>query len=67
MNTPGKVTLHSRLRTAGSLIVVGLLVEVFSLAWSRPIAFLVFTGIGVPIMGLGMLVFLYSLVSVKHE
>ena len=52
-----------RLRIAGALIFLGVLVEAFTLGWNNPIAFLVFLGIGGLLMFLGLAVYLLSLVS----
>jgi len=55
--------LERRLRLAGILIIAGLLVELFSLRWSHPTAFLVFIMLGGGLIGIGILVYLYTLVS----
>ncbi len=55
--------LEKRLRIAGSLIVAGLLVELITLKWSHPTAFLFFLLLGGSLMAIGMLVYLYSIVS----
>jgi hypothetical protein len=60
-----KVTMEWFLRTAGVLILIGLLIETLTLWWARPVAFLVFAFVGVPIVFAGILCFLYSLVSVS--
>jgi hypothetical protein len=52
-----------RLRLAGILVITGLLVEALCLVWSKPIAFVVLVCIGGALIGLGVLFFLYSLVS----
>jgi RsiW-degrading membrane proteinase PrsW (M82 family) len=52
-----------RLRIAGIMIIAGLLVELFSLRWSHPTAFLVFIILGGALIGIGILFYLYSLVS----
>jgi hypothetical protein len=54
------------LRIAGVFVLVGLLVEVAAFRWVHPAAFLVFAFIGIPIAGLGIAIYLYSLVSL-HE
>ena len=59
--TPTK--LEKRLRLAGLLVVAGLLVELITLLWSHPTAFLFFLLLGGSLMGLGILLFLYSLVA----
>jgi hypothetical protein len=51
------------LRVAGILVLIGLLVEVAALRWVHPAAFLVFAFIGIPIAALGIMTYLYSLVS----
>jgi hypothetical protein len=50
------------LRVASSLIILGLLVEVVTLLWFHPLAFVLFTFVGVLLIGLGILVYLGSLV-----
>lgn len=54
---------NQRLRTSGVLVIAGLLVEALCLVWSKPIAFVVLVCIGGALIGLGVLLFLYSLVS----
>jgi RsiW-degrading membrane proteinase PrsW (M82 family) len=56
-------SLGRRLRISGILVILGLLVEALCLVWSRPIAFVVLVCLGGALIGLGVLVFLYSLVS----
>ena len=56
-------SMDRRLRISGILVVAGLLVEGLCLMWARPIAFIVFVSVGGALMGLGVLLFLYSLVS----
>jgi uncharacterized membrane protein YdcZ (DUF606 family) len=58
-------TMQTRVRVSAALILAGLLVELLSLHWMQPPAFLVFAMVGLPIVLLGILLFLYSLVSVK--
>jgi RsiW-degrading membrane proteinase PrsW (M82 family) len=56
-----------RLRISGMFVIIGLLVEAVCLVWSRPIAFVVLVCIGGALIGLGVLLFLYSLVSAPHH
>lgn len=56
-------SIDGRLRAAGSLVIAGLLVEALCLLWAKPIAFVVLVCIGGGLTGLGVLFFLYSLVS----
>jgi hypothetical protein len=52
-----------RLRIAGVLIFLGLLIEALTLEWNSPMAFLVFLGLGGLLIGLGVVFYLFSLVS----
>ena len=52
-----------RLRLSGILIIVGLVVEALSLAWNHPLSFIAFIGIGGLAIGLGVIIFLMTLVS----
>jgi hypothetical protein len=52
------------LRVASALIILGLAVEIISLAWMHPLAFALFAFVGVVLIGLGILVYLASLVLV---
>src|SRR5262249_27328920 len=54
--------MQRRLKFAGALIVAGLAIELLSLFWSRPIAFLVFMFAGGLLLLLGIVIYLYSLV-----
>ncbi|HEX9103087.1 MAG TPA: hypothetical protein VF997_12835 [Polyangia bacterium] len=58
-----ELALKKRLRLSATLVTTGLVVEVASLTWSHPTAFIVFVGIGGLLMAAGMLWFLYSIVS----
>lgn len=55
--------MDRRLRISGVLVITGLLLEAVCLLWSRPIAFVVLVAFGGALIGLGVLFFLYSLVS----
>ena len=52
-----------RLQLSGILLIMGLLVEALCLLWTRPLAFVLFLSVGGLLLGLGILVFLFSLVS----
>jgi RsiW-degrading membrane proteinase PrsW (M82 family) len=60
---PSADSMNRRLRISGILVIIGLLVEALCLLWSRPIAFVVLVCLGGALIGLGVLLFLYSLVS----
>jgi hypothetical protein len=57
------VGIEKRLRLAGLMLVVGLLVEAICLQWARPIAFILLVVIGGALCAAGIAVYLYSLVS----
>jgi hypothetical protein len=59
--------LGRRLEISGTLILLGLLVEAICLLWSRPIAFVVFVSLGGLLIGVGVLLFLYSLVTLDQS
>jgi hypothetical protein len=63
MNLKG-IGLARYLQVSGILIIVGLLIEVISLVWFHPLAFVLFAFVGASLMGLGMLVYLASIVFV---
>ena len=60
---PAARSMERKLRVSGILVILGLLVEALCLLWSRPIAFVVLACVGGALIALGVLLFLYSLVS----
>lgn len=58
--------MQRRVRTAGVLVLLGLLIELVSLLWSHPTAFMFFLAPGALLIAVGILVYLYSLVSVQE-
>ncbi len=56
-------TIERRLRWSGLLIVIGLAVQMVTLIWVHPLAFMAFLLIGCPLVAAGILLFLYSIVS----
>jgi hypothetical protein len=52
-----------RVRISAALVFLGLAVELIALCWARPTAFLVFAMAGIPLVGAGIVIFLYSLLS----
>jgi hypothetical protein len=60
-------SIDRRLRISGVFVIAGLLIEALCLVWSRPIAFVVLVCIGGALIGIGVLFFLYSLVSSTVE
>jgi len=66
MNTrPTKI--ERRIRLAGTLLIAGLVVELVTLRWSHPTAFLFFLLICGLLMALGIGVYLLSLVSSENK
>jgi hypothetical protein len=59
-----KLAIHKLLQISSALIVLGLLVEIASLLWFHPLSFVLFAFIAATLIGLGILVFLVSLVFV---
>ena len=55
--------LERRRQVAGVLIVLGLVIEALCLIWTTPIAFVIFVAIGGLLMFVGIVLYLYSLVS----
>lgn len=55
--------LEKRLRIAGLLLILGLLVEGICLLWARPIAFILLVVVGGLLCAAGIGLYLYSLVS----
>jgi hypothetical protein len=61
---PNAIPIEKRLQIAATLIILGLLVEAVCLLWARPLAFLIFVGIGMLLMFAGIVFYLISLVTV---
>jgi hypothetical protein len=55
--------MHRSLRFSGALLIAGLAIELISLLWEKPLAFLLFAFIGGTLFLAGVLLYLYSLVS----
>jgi hypothetical protein len=49
-------------QVSSSLVILGLLVEIVSLLWIHPLAFVLFAFVGAFLIGMGILVYLASLV-----
>jgi len=57
--------IERRLQLAGSVLILGLLIEAITVLWTRPVAFVVFVSLGGVLFAAGILLYLYSLVRVK--
>lgn len=58
--------MQRRVRLSSALVLLGLLIELVSLLWSHPTAFVLFVMPGALLMVLGILFYLYSLVTVNE-
>jgi hypothetical protein len=56
-------TLERRLQLSAALVMAGLTIEAVSLGWRHPTAFLLFAIVGGAAMSAGILLFLFSIVS----
>jgi len=56
--------INARLRLAGSLIALGLLVEALSLLWNHPLSFVAFVSLGGLLVAAGIVLYLFVLVSI---
>ena len=57
--------LQRRLQFAGSFLILALLIEALTVLWSRPVGFVVFVGLSGVLFAAGIILYLYSMVSVK--
>jgi len=55
--------MERRIRWAGALVAVGLVLQMLTLPLTHPLAFVGFIVLGCPLVAAGILLFLYSLVS----
>jgi hypothetical protein len=58
-----EAAIESRLRVSGALVMLGLVIEIASLTWRHPTAFILFVVGGGAFMAAGMSWFLYTIVS----
>jgi hypothetical protein len=59
---PRAIGIRRFLQASSGLIILGLLVEIVSLLWFHPLSFVLFVFVGATLMGLGIVVYLLSLV-----
>ncbi len=55
--------ISKKLRIAGIFIILGLMVEGFSLLWNHPLSFLAFLCVGGLFLAVGIVIYLLALVS----
>lgn len=56
--------IHSKLRRAGVLIIIGLIVQTLSLLWNHPLSFIAFVSIGGLFLAIGIILYLFTLVNI---
>ncbi len=56
-------TISKKLRIAGIFIILGLMVEGFSLLWNHPLSFLAFLCVGGIFLISGIVIYLLALIS----
>ena len=54
----------NRLRASGALLILGLLVEAFSLFWNHPLSFIAFVTVGILLIFAGVALYLFSLAGI---
>jgi hypothetical protein len=59
-----EIGLGRFLRISSGLVIVGLLLEIVSLLWFHPLSFVLFAFLAASLIGLGILVYLASLLFV---
>jgi hypothetical protein len=57
-----KIGIPRLLQISSALVIAGLLLEIVSLLWFHPLSFVLFAFVAVGLIGLGILVYLASLV-----
>ena len=58
--------LAGRLRLAGILIATGIVVELGTLFWNHPVSLFLFLALGAGLVGSGMVLYLWSVVTRKE-
>lgn len=61
---PSAIGTRRLLRVSSAFVIVGLLLEIVSLLWFHPLSFVLFAFVAATLIGLGILVYLVSLVLV---
>ncbi len=64
MEIKSTLVLEKRLRWASLLVAAGLIIQLTTFIWIHPLAFIAFIAVSCPLTVAGILLFLYSLVSV---
>ena len=61
------IGMNRLLRASSLLVIAGLLAEVVSILWFHPLAFVLFVFVAASLTGIGILIFLASLVFVARS
>ena len=59
--------IEVRIRRAGTLISIGLVLQVITLFSMRPLAFMAFLLVACPLVGAGILLYLYTIVTPRPQ
>jgi hypothetical protein len=59
-----EIGIRRFLQVSSTLVIAGLLLEILSLLWFHPLSFVLFAFVAATLIGLGILVYLVSLVFV---
>ncbi|MGA8306153.1 MAG: hypothetical protein WB723_10785 [Candidatus Acidiferrales bacterium] len=59
--------IERALRISGVLLILGIVVEIISLLWEKPLAFLLFVDVGGALTFVGIVLYLYSLLPPTPE
>jgi hypothetical protein len=59
-------SVERRLQIAGSLLILGLLIEAICLLYVQPISFVIFVAVGGLLLFAGVGIYLFALVSKSH-
>jgi hypothetical protein len=59
-----EIGIRRLLQVSSALVIVGLLLEIVSLVWFHPLSFVLFAFVAATLIGLGILVYLVSLIFV---
>jgi hypothetical protein len=57
-----EIGIRRLLQASSALVIVGLLLEIVSLLWFHPLSFVLFAFVAATLIGLGILIYLVSLV-----
>ena len=56
-----EIGMHRLLQVSSALVILGLIVEIITLDWLHPLSFVLFAFVAASLIGLGILVYLASL------